>query len=390
MDWQTDVNAAFAVGRPVLMYWGANWCPPCNRAKAAIFSHPGFAQGVTLLHIDGDAPGAQLLGERFRLRSYPTLVVLRADGTEVTRLPCEVDGARFAQLLALALASRTTVAEALRDTLGGKRTLSNAEWSLLAFYSWDTDENALLQGRELGATLTALVANCPVVESKQRLAWHALFAKAAIGTQAVEAVLANPRAQFDVVTNYASTLVRQMPELMAAWAQALAQLENDPTMWVGDQLAALRARVRLARLGGPAAPAQDAPRALDGVTDQATRHFMVNTAAGVLSDAGLLDEAEALLLAELDRSHAPYYFMQNLAGIAKKRGDAAGVAQWYGRAWKEAVGPSTRLQWGATYLLALADKEMALEVARQVLEEAAALPDGRAQRNLTQILKITG
>ncbi|UUZ52219.1 hypothetical protein LP419_21610 [Massilia sp. H-1] len=43
-------------------------------------------------------------------------------------------------------------------------------------------------------------------------------------------------------------------------------------------------------------------------------------AVGCLS---LLDEAEQLLLAELARSHAPFFFMHNLAAIAKKRGDPA-------------------------------------------------------------------
>ena len=116
IGWNHDADAAFsqarATARPVFLYWGAMWCPPCNRLKAAVLSQPGFAtlaSSFVPLHIDGDAPGAQRSADRLQLRSYPTLVLYRPDGTEITRLPCELTGPGFLHLLQLALATLVAV-----------------------------------------------------------------------------------------------------------------------------------------------------------------------------------------------------------------------------------------------------------------------------------------
>ncbi len=43
-----DVDAAFksaqASNKPVLLYWGAQWCPPCKQLKSAVFSRPAFIE----------------------------------------------------------------------------------------------------------------------------------------------------------------------------------------------------------------------------------------------------------------------------------------------------------------------------------------------------------
>ena len=33
---------AKASGRPVFLYWGAVWCPPCNQVKANVFNRADF------------------------------------------------------------------------------------------------------------------------------------------------------------------------------------------------------------------------------------------------------------------------------------------------------------------------------------------------------------
>ncbi|SHH67553.1 thioredoxin family protein [Massilia sp. CF038] len=414
-------SAAAARGLPLFLYWGAGWCPPCNRIRASVFERPDFIalnDAMVALHIDGDSPGAQRLAARFQVRSYPTLIVYQPDGAEITRLPCEVDGARFVELLRLSLESRVRAADALDAALSAQQDVTDAAWQLLGFYAWDTDENQLLRGRDLPSTLASLALACPVPEAALRLQWHALHAAATAGkggldqraaVKRLEETLIDARtvrAQMDMVSHHAIDFIRHLTvpqsatrlHLIACWSNALAQLETDPSLTMADQLAALRTRVRIARLGVPMADMERVVRArvaqaVLAVSAPAMRHQIINTAAGMLSDAGLLDEAEQLLRAELVRSHAPYYFMHNLATIAKKRGDAASAVAWYEQAWDSAQGAATRLQWGATYLQALIDfapHEVPRidRFASRMLEELGTMGDAACQRNRSQLDRI--
>jgi hypothetical protein len=82
---------------------------------------------------------------------------------------------------------------------------------------------------------------------------------------------------------------------------------------------------------------------------------VVFASSQVLADAGLFDESDAMLRAELKRSATPYYHMLGLASNARKRGDNAAALNWYEQAYATSQGPATRLQWGASYVRALID-----------------------------------
>src|SRR5687767_1807977 len=73
-----EVDAAFAQAKaekkPVFVYWGAKWCPPCNQVQATLFNRNDFierSRAFVPVYIDGDSPGAQKLGTRFKVRGYP-------------------------------------------------------------------------------------------------------------------------------------------------------------------------------------------------------------------------------------------------------------------------------------------------------------------------------
>nr|WP_315254304.1 thioredoxin family protein [uncultured Duganella sp.] len=416
MEWLNGgIDAAFALARaqqrPLFLYWGAVWCPPCNRVKSEIFARDEFLQrAATVLcyHLDGDSAGAQALATRYQLRSYPTLVLFAPDGGEITRLPCELDGEMFVAAFDTALAvhaAGSSAASALEAALSGARALSADECSLLSNYSWDTDEGKLLGTRALAPTLAALAAVSSNPDAAVRLSLHAQLAAGTADAALLLSVLADARlvrSNMDIFNNSGINLLKiagRREELAAALGSVAAQWADDFWLSAPDRLLAVRLQMRLARLLAPSHGLQQQVRekveqALAASTDPYERHTLVNTAVSALNDAGLPAQAEQVLLAELPRSHAPYYFMLSLAASARRRNDSAGVLDWYGQAWAAAVGPATRLQWGVTCLSSLIDltphDTARIEQAAQGLlaDIHAAGADAHQQRNLGQLHKL--
>jgi thioredoxin-related protein len=422
-----DIDKAFAAAKaqnkPVLLYWGAVWCPPCNQLKATLFNRQDFGEqskSLVAVHLDGDAPGAQKLGTKFKVSGYPTLILFSPDRKELTRLPGEVDAAQVMQLLQLGMASGRPIATVLADARAGK-PLSGGEWRLLAFYSWDTDEGAQAVAKaDRAPMLRKLAAACPGTEAAActRLALKSIGDSDEVNAPAPDAatravvakVLADPaqsRAFMDVLTNYAPDMVTALapkpgPErqqLVASFDAALVRLQADTTLSRGDRLDALVARVDLARLDQPKdtlhpklPPALVAEvRTTAAATDrEATNAFerqaVIPTTSQLLDEAGLWKESDALLKSSLGKSHSPYYLMSELGSNARKEGRNADALQWYQQAFDKSEGPATRLQWGSAYLSALVDlapqDSKRIEAAAQaVFNEAAGQPNAFDQRS---------
>src|SRR5206468_5633229 len=126
-----EVDAAFrearAESKPVFLYWGAGWCPPCNQVKATLFNRQDFierSRAFVPVYVDGDRPGAQKLGARFRVSGYPTMVLFNPQGKEVTRLPGEVDPVRYTEVLTLGMNAARPVSAVLADALARPSTLA--------------------------------------------------------------------------------------------------------------------------------------------------------------------------------------------------------------------------------------------------------------------------
>jgi thiol-disulfide isomerase/thioredoxin len=440
IDWYPgDVDAAFAAAKaaskPLFLYWSAEWCPPCAQIKSTIFNRREFQERSRLfvpVYLDGDTPSAQKQGERFGVVGYPTMILFRPDGTEITRLPGTVDVGRYGRILDVALADARPVKEIVAAATSGGDVSSN-DWQLLAYYSWATDNGRIVPATERVATFRTLSRRCPVEIQADcaRLHFEYLDAlasaagsdgsqlsgleRAAARKELLE-LLASPavgRANTDNLLYGSTTVIELLSadgsperrELTAAWSQALDRLSGDEGIALSapETLNVLRARALLAKLDAPDAPLP--PALLESVrrtvaeidartTDPYARQAAVNAAAALYWEAGLDADANALLVAELEKSQSPYYFMLDLADLAEKAGRKDEAVKWLAKAYEGARGPATRFQWGYSYLVGLIemtpDDAAAIErTGLQVIGELGRSPDAFYQRTRMRLEQLS-
>ena len=432
-----DVDAAFAAAKaankPVFLYWGAEWCPPCAQIKTTIFSKREFQERSRLfvpVYLDGDTPSAQKHGERFGVVGYPTMILFKPDGTEITRLPGGVDVARYAKILDVALADARPVSDILAAARSGGAVTSN-DWKLLAYYSWSTDNGHVLPADQELATFRALANRCPAelpadcarfffdylgaaagasepgkpaldglerADARRKLL--AMLPSPAVQSANVDNLLYGPK---DTIGLLSSDGTPERTQLTGAWRDAIGQLGGDANpLSASEELLRVRARVLLARLDAPDAPlppallddARQAVAHVDATTPEGyPRQAAINAAANLYWEAGLEAEANTLLTAELGKSKSPYYFMLDLADLAEKAGRKQEAVDWLARAYAGAQGPATRFQWGYNYLVGLLemtpeDVQGIERAGLSVLGELDGSPDAFYQRTRMRLEQL--
>jgi protein disulfide-isomerase len=148
----------------------------------------------------------------------------------------------------------------------------------------------------------------------------------------------------------------------------------------------------------PAALLDEARQAVARVdaatTDGYARQAAVNAAANLYWEAGLDDDANRLLVAELEKSKSPYYFMLDLAELAKKAGREDEAVEWLAKAYAGAKGPATRFQWGYNYLVGVLemtpeDTARIEHVGLEVLGELDDSPDAFYQRTRMRLEQLS-
>ena len=399
IDWfEGSVEEAFAAaketGKPVYLYWGAVWCPPCHAISATIFKSPEFIERSKLfvpVYLDGDTENAQAYGENFGVRGYPTMIVFDSEGTELTRIPSGIDLQAYANILDLTLDQASSASDLVAALMAGSDSLAARDCTLLAYYSWGQDTRILTE-LDAGPAFRQMYEACPADLAVERsILYFNWLGEAVMAAQAEEdAVPLSPEQKAEALTHvealisddalitaniftvlfsgidYTKALTddgsEEQAELVEKFGQVYDRIAADESVYKRERIYTLIGKINFERMDDEEAELsenlQGQIRDMVQWADESTpsvyeRQPIINALGNVLEEAGMDDVAKPLLLAELDKSKQPYYFMVSLADIEQRAGNTDAAVDWLKQAYDATKGPATRFQWGYYYLAGL-------------------------------------
>lgn len=408
-----SVEEAFKVAskenKPLFIYWGAIWCPPCNQIKKTIFTKSEFiseAQNFVSVYLDGDLPAAQKWGDHFGTVGYPTMMILSPAGQELYRMPYGLKAPEYAALM-------KSVREGMQDIAGllAKKAKTKLEWDILAKHSWGQERTLKPDFYELsvscqGSYCDHFFLNAMSEESereKREIRHLEYYQKGLLNILKAPAVVSR-NLEFtifaidEVLPKFFEGARRE--EVVKLWSTAVSPLIDNPALTLDDRLSSLLAVIKLQTLEGEkvSAELQGMVRRKVGwadmnAKDKMERQAVMSTAVYLLMKVDLLEEAKKLALSELKKSTAPYYFMSYLASIEKKQENNEASLKWSREAWQSATGHATRFQWATSYLIdALKFKKFDVSEVqsdyKQIVGEVLAADDAFSGRNRARFKRL--
>ena len=403
IDWfDGSVDDAFAdaakASMPVFLYWGAEWCPPCHAISATLFRNEDFISRSRLfipVYLDGDSENAQLVGEQFGVRGYPTMIVFDPQGNELTRIPGGIDVQAYASVLDLTLSEAVPVELLVGSVMSGEKKLDASECRLLAYYSWNQNLK-LMDTYDPVKMLRASFDACPenmqpersllymayldekidsvdseVAESalsdadirEGRVVVSQILNSAELSRSNVISIVFGAASMTRVLTQPGTELRRAM---VADFDQVLDRLAGDESVFKRERIYTSLGKLYLERLDDPEAELSDTLRAEiemrvawadKSTSDPFERQAVINAASNLLARAEMHEIARPLLMAELELSPQPYYFMPALADIEQAAGNEKQAIGWLKKAYDTSEGPATRFQWGFYYISGLLEMD---------------------------------
>ena len=359
-----DVDAAFArakaEGKPVFLYWGAEWCPPCHELKASVFSRADFQQKAKLfvpVYLDGDTTGAQKWGDVFHVSGYPTVVILDADRRELTRMSGGMDLSQYAESLDLVLGDVRPVTDTLASLEKSAAPLSPDDCRRLAYNDWVVTETS---SPDAANALELAAAQCPAEArvERARLLASAAYLSTSADSKALEAgkppsartkklasaiydvlgdrevALAATDALRNLGEDFFLAVKRSDPKQAGAflerWLGVMDAAANDARFATADQIYAMVAKLQAVKglsADGkiPAPLAREVTERVDAALAKEHKGYeragIVNSSLWALDTLDEKDRIRTLLDHEVKTAKQPYYYMLDLASVEEEAGN---------------------------------------------------------------------
>jgi thiol-disulfide isomerase/thioredoxin len=433
-----NVDAAFesaqASNKPVLLYWGAQWCPPCKQLKSAVFSRPDFIEKSKLfvpVYLDGDLPDAQKYGDEFRVTGYPTVVVFKPDRTEITRIAGNMDLSLYAGVLDNALGDVRPVKDVIDLAVKGDSPLAADDCRRLAYHAFGLEDDGVFPAAKLQTAFENAARMCPVELTLERARLHIRAADEATeqqkdtlksGGKADKALtvsivrvnellankplaLANADALRGLPTEFflaaRQTLPQLAPTLRERWMAIADAATANPEFAPADQLAAQLMKITAAKAYAADKKVPTDVRSVAIATstkmlgvpqEPYVRAGVVNSAINIYIALDDWERAKDLLRLEASTSNTPYYYIGDLADVEEHLGNTDRSVELLAEAYAKAKGPASRFQWGYNYLdglLRMKPDDLATieKVGTQVIGELEG-PNRIHRRTLSRLNKL--
>lgn len=439
IDWfKGDVDAAFqaaqAADKPVLLYWGAQWCPPCKQLKSAVFNRPDFVEKSKLfvaVYLDGDLPDAQKWGDVFRVTGYPTVVVLKPDRSEITRVAGNMDLRLYAGVLDDALGDVRPVKDVVAQALKADAPLAAADCRRIAYHAFGLEDEGVFPPQDLRNAFENAARLCPADLRRERARLYVLAAvqaaslekdaigqggKASKGLSALivrvnellldrETSMANADALRGLPREFYLAARQTLPQLAPALRErVLAVADASATnaqLAPADRLAAQLMKIRAAKAYARddkvptdvrTVALQTAEKMLAEKHESYVRAGVVNSAINIYIALDDWTRARDLLALEATTSSTPHYYVGDLADVEEHLGNHERALELLAEAYHGAKGPASRFQWGFNWLSGLLrltpDDTATIETAGAALIGELDGPNRIHRRTLSRLARL--